>query len=39
MICCESKAGTFDGVQKFLGAVHQLSSERRLSRIAYVVEK
>jgi SAM-dependent methyltransferase len=29
----------FDGVQKFLGAVHRLSSERRLSRIAYLVEK
>jgi len=29
----------FDGVQKFLGAVHRLTSERRLSRVAYVVEK
>jgi len=29
----------FDGVQKFLGAVHQLTSERRLSRITWVVEK
>ena len=29
----------FDGVQKFLGAVHRLTSERRLSRIAYLVEK
>jgi SAM-dependent methyltransferase len=29
----------FDGVQKFLGAVHKLTSERRLSRIAYVVER
>jgi ubiquinone/menaquinone biosynthesis C-methylase UbiE len=29
----------FDGVQKFLAAVHRLSSERRLSRIAYLVEK
>jgi len=28
----------FEGVQKFLGAVHRLTSERRLSRIAYVVE-
>ncbi len=29
----------FDGVQKFLAAVHRLTSERRLSRIAYLVEK
>jgi SAM-dependent methyltransferase len=29
----------FEGVQKFLGAVHQLTSERRLSRITWVVEK
>ena len=29
----------FDGVQTFLGAVHRLTSERRLSRIAYVVQK
>jgi SAM-dependent methyltransferase len=29
----------YDGVQDFLGAVHRLSSERRLSRIAYLVEK
>jgi ubiquinone/menaquinone biosynthesis C-methylase UbiE len=29
----------FDGVQQFLGAVHRLTSERRLSRIAYLVEK
>ena len=29
----------FDGLQKFLGAVHKLTSERRLCRIAYVVEK
>ena len=29
----------FDGVQEFLGAVHRLSSERRLSRIAYLVER
>jgi hypothetical protein len=29
----------FDGVQKFLGAVHSLTSERRLSRIAYLVER
>jgi len=28
----------FEGVQKFLAAVHRLTSERRLSRIAYVVE-
>jgi len=29
----------FEGVQKFLGAVHQLTSERRLSRITWVVER
>ncbi len=29
----------FEGVQKFLGAVHRLTSERRLSRVAYLVEK
>jgi SAM-dependent methyltransferase len=29
----------FEGVQKFLAAVHRLTSERRLSRIAYLVEK
>jgi SAM-dependent methyltransferase len=29
----------FEGVQKFLGAVHKLTSERRLSRISWVVEK
>lgn len=29
----------FDGVQTFLGAVHQLADERRLSRIVYLVEK
>ncbi len=29
----------FDGVQKFLAAVHRLTTERRLSRIAYLVEK
>jgi SAM-dependent methyltransferase len=29
----------FEGVQTFLGAVHRLSDERRLSRIAYLVEK
>ena len=29
----------YEGVQKFLGAVHRLTSERRLSRIAYLVEK
>jgi len=32
-------AENFEGVQKFLGAVHQLTAERRLSRIAYVAEK
>jgi SAM-dependent methyltransferase len=29
----------FAGLQKFFGAVHRLTSERRLSRIVYVVEK
>jgi hypothetical protein len=29
----------FDGVQEFLSEVHRLTGERRLSRIAYVVEK
>jgi len=29
----------FEGVQKFLAAVHRLTSERRLSRIAYLVQK
>jgi SAM-dependent methyltransferase len=29
----------FEGVQKFLGAVHRLTSERRLSRVAYLVER
>lgn len=29
----------FDGVQKFLGAVQKLTTERRLSRITWVVEK
>lgn len=28
----------FDGLQRFFGAVHHLTSERRLSRIAYVAE-
>jgi SAM-dependent methyltransferase len=32
-------AERYDGVQKFLGTVHRLTSERRLSRIAYLVEK
>ncbi len=32
-------AENFEGVQKFLGAVHRLTAERRLSRVAYVVEK
>ena len=30
---------SFEGVQKFLAAVHRLTPERRLSRIAYLVEK
>lgn len=29
----------FEGLQKFFGAVHRLTSERRLSRVAYLVEK
>jgi SAM-dependent methyltransferase len=29
----------FEGVQKFLGAVQRLTTERRLSRVAYFVEK
>jgi len=29
----------FEGLQRFFDAVHTLTSERRLSRIAYVVEK
>ncbi len=29
----------YEGLQKFFGAVHRLTSERRLSRIAYLVEK
>jgi SAM-dependent methyltransferase len=29
----------FEGLQKFFAAVHRLTSERRLSRIAYLVEK
>src|SRR5690242_10856565 len=29
----------FTGLQQFFGAVHRLTSQRRLSRIAYVVEK
>jgi SAM-dependent methyltransferase len=32
-------AERYEGVQKFLGAVHRLTHERRLSRIAYLVEK
>jgi hypothetical protein len=29
----------FEGLQKFFAAVHRLTSERRLSRAAYLVEK
>jgi hypothetical protein len=29
----------FHGLQKFFDAVHRLTSERRLSRIVYVVER
>jgi hypothetical protein len=29
----------FEGLQKFFGAVQRLTSERRLSRIMYLVEK
>lgn len=32
-------AENFEGVQQFLGAVHRLTTERRLSRIAYLAEK
>ena len=32
-------AENFEGVQQFLSAVHRLTTERRLSRIAYVAEK
>ena len=32
-------AEQFAGVQKFLGSVHQLTAERRLSRVAYLVER
>lgn len=32
-------AERYQGVQDFLAAVHKLSAERRLSRIAYLVEK
>ena len=32
-------AERFDGLQRFLDAVHRLTRERRLSRILYVVEK
>jgi hypothetical protein len=29
----------FEGLQKFFATVHKLTSERRLSRFAYLVEK
>jgi hypothetical protein len=29
----------FEGVQKFLGAVHRLTAEKQLSHVAYLVEK
>ena len=32
-------ADRFEGLQKFFATVHRLSSEHRLSRIAYLVEK
>jgi SAM-dependent methyltransferase len=32
-------AGNFDGLQRFLSCVQQLSEERRLSRFAYLAEK
>jgi SAM-dependent methyltransferase len=32
-------AERFEGLQKFLASVHRLTSERRLSRIVYMVEK
>jgi hypothetical protein len=31
--------GRFEGLQKFFATVHQLTTERRLSRIVYVAEK
>lgn len=31
--------GRYEGLQKFLGAVHKLTSERRLSRFTWVVER
>lgn len=31
--------GRFDSLQKFFDAVHRLTSERRLSRVVYLVEK
>jgi len=32
-------AERFEGLQAFLGAVHRLTRDRRLRRIAYLVEK
>ncbi|HKU16641.1 MAG TPA: class I SAM-dependent methyltransferase [Steroidobacteraceae bacterium] len=32
-------AARFEGLQKFFGAVHRLTSERRLTRVVYMVEK
>jgi hypothetical protein len=29
----------FEGLQRFFAAVHRLTAERRLSRLAYLVEK
>jgi len=29
----------FEGLQQFFAAVHRLTSERRLSRIVYLIEK
>lgn len=38
LVALEGEEG-FEGLQRFLGAVHTLSSERRLSRFMYLAEK
>jgi ubiquinone/menaquinone biosynthesis C-methylase UbiE len=38
LVAVEGREG-FDGLQRFLNAVHVLSSQRRLSRYAYLAEK
>jgi hypothetical protein len=32
-------AERFDGLQRFFNAVHTLTSQRRMSRLAYLAEK